>query len=81
MSFEETLETLIRKVVREELQSVTSGEQLMTAEQVAEHLGYTDTNSVYRLKREKKLRAIVLGHNSVRFRRADVNKFVQERAQ
>ncbi|HEY3581273.1 MAG TPA: helix-turn-helix domain-containing protein [Pyrinomonadaceae bacterium] len=78
---EQWLETIIRRVVREELQTAAhADDQLLTAEQVAEMLGLTDVHSVYRLKREKKLRAIYLGNNSLRFRRADVRQFIEERA-
>jgi excisionase family DNA binding protein len=74
------LESIVRRVVREELQAaINSDDQLLTAEQVAEMLCYTDVHSVYRLKREKKLQAITMGNNSVRFRRADVRRFIQER--
>lgn len=78
MSLDETLETIVRKVIREELQA--RDDQLLTTEQVAELLVYS-THTVYQLKREKKLPAIVLGDNSLRFRRADVRRFIDERAQ
>jgi excisionase family DNA binding protein len=80
MSFEETLESIVRKVVREELQSLSGDDQLLTTEQVAELLVYS-THTVYQLKREKKLKAVVLGDNSLRFKRADVRRFIEERAQ
>lgn len=78
MSFEETIKTIVREVIREELQA--RDDQLLTTEQVAEMLVYS-THTVYQLKREKKLPAIVLGDNSLRFRRSDVRKFIDERAQ
>ena len=81
MTFEETLETIIRKVVREELESARVEDKLLTAEQVAEELGYTDVNSVYRLKREKKLPAINLSENAIRFKRSDVRRFIEQRGQ
>jgi excisionase family DNA binding protein len=80
MSFEETLESVLRKVVREELQALDLDDRLLTAEQVADRLGYTSTDSVYRLKREGKLDAISLGGNTVRFRRSDVLKFIKDQA-
>lgn len=80
MGLEETIETLLRKVVREELQALSGDDQLLTTEQVAELLVYS-THTVYQLKREKKLKAVVLGDNSLRFRRSDVRKFIDERAQ
>ena len=78
MSFEETIETIIRKVVREELQSASKADPLMTPQQVAEHLGY-DVHTIYRLKRERKLQGINLGENSVRFRQSEVERFIQKR--
>ena len=80
MTIEEMFEAIVRKVVREELQAAQIEDKLLTAEQVAEMLGYTDPSSVYRLKREKKLPVINLGANSIRFRRSDVRRFIEERA-
>lgn len=77
MTFEETLETLIRKVMREELAAANQGDKLLTAEQVAEDLGYTDVGSVYRLRREKKLRAVNLSENAIRFKRSEVQRFIE----
>jgi excisionase family DNA binding protein len=79
MSLEETLETLIRKVMREELRAASMADRLMTVQQVAEYLGY-DTHTIYQLKRQRKLRGIKLGENSVRFRHSEVERFIQERA-
>lgn len=80
MSFEETLKQIVREVIREELQALSDDDQLLTAEQVASDLGFSDVRSVYRLKREKKLQAIVLGNNSMRFRRSEVRRFIQDHA-
>ena len=79
MSLEETLETLIRKVVREELQAAASRDHLMTADEVAEYLR-TSVHTVYQLKRERKLQGFKLGDNSLRFYQSEVTKFIQERA-
>lgn len=81
MSFEETLESLIRKVVREELKALTGDYGLLTAEEVAKDLGYSDVRSVYRLRREKKLKATVLGDNSLRFKRSEVRRFIEQQTQ
>lgn len=78
MSFEETLEILIRKVVREELLAARD-DKLLTAEQAAEHLGYSDIRSVYRLRREKKIQGVDLGENTVRFQVSELNRFIEER--
>lgn len=80
MSLEETFEEIVRRVVREELQAARVEDKLLTAEQVAEILEYTDVSSVYRLKREKKLPAINLSDNAIRFRRSDVQRFIESRA-
>lgn len=79
MSFEETLESLLRKVVREELAAASANERLMTAQEVADYLGY-DVHTVYRLKRERKLQGFNVGDNSLRFYRSEVTRFIQERA-
>lgn len=81
MSLEETIEKLLRKVVREELQALAGADRLLTAEQVADTLGLTSVDSVRRLKREKKLPFVVLGDNSYRFKQSDVQKFIDERVQ
>jgi excisionase family DNA binding protein len=80
MSIDERLESILRKVVREELQALDLDDRLLTAEQVADRLGYSGTDSVYRLKREGKLNAISLGGNTVRFRRSDVLRFIKDQA-
>lgn len=81
MTLEETIETLLRKVVREELQALAGEDvQLLTTEQVAGLLVYS-THTVYQLKREGKLKAVVLGDNSLRFKRSDVRRFIEEREQ
>lgn len=80
MSIEETLETMIRKVIREELQVIAGDDRLLTAEQVAELLGYTDVHSVYRLKKEEKLTAVYLSEKALRFRNSEVQRFMKDLA-
>ena len=80
MSFEETFETLIRKVIREELQVIAGDDRLLTPEQVAECLGYTDVHSVYRLKREGRLTGVYLTEKALRFYNSEVQKFIKELA-
>lgn len=80
MSLEETLEDIVRRVFREELQSASLEDRLLTAEQVAEILGYS-VHQVHRLKRERKLKGFMLGDNSLRFRRSEVERFIQTREQ
>lgn len=79
VSFEQMIEGIIRKVVREELQAVSQADRVLTAQEVAEQLGY-DVHTVYRLRREKKLQGFNLGNNSLRFYQSDVSRFIQERA-
>ena len=78
MSFEETLEQIVRKVVREEIQVTAGDDRLLTAEQVAETLGYTDADSVRRLAREGHLEVVNLGEKTRRFRNSDVQRLVQQ---
>jgi excisionase family DNA binding protein len=80
MSFEETLESIVRKVVREELQKASSPDRPMSPQEVAAYLGY-DVKHIYRLKRERKLKGFKLGDNSLRFYQSEVERFVQARAQ
>ena len=77
-SFEQMIEVLLRKVVREELQSLDLNDRLLTAEQAAERLGYTDPESVRRLSREGKLESVPLGGNTKRFRLSDVQRLIQK---
>lgn len=78
MSLDETFEMIVRRVVREELKSAAIDDRLLTSEQVAEILGYS-VHQVHRLKREKKLNGFMLGENSLRFRRSEVERFIQAR--
>ena len=80
---EEWLTGIVRHVVREELtrQSNDEDARLLTAKEVADRLGYSDPHSVYKLKREKKLKAVNLGDNTLRFTRAEVRRFIEERTQ
>lgn len=80
MSVDDSLETMMRKVFREELRAVVAEDRLLTAEQVAEILAYTDVNSVYRLKREGKLEAVYLTEKTYRFRNSDVQKLIRDLA-
>jgi hypothetical protein len=78
VSFEQMIEGIMRRVVREELQSLDLDDRLLTAEQAAEKLGYTDVNSVRRLAREGKLETVNLGENTRRYRQSDVQKLIQQ---
>lgn len=81
MSIEEQFAEVVRKVVREELAALSSGQdiELLTADEVAKLLKYEDRHSVYKLKREGKLKAVSLGDKTLRFRRSVVERFIEER--
>lgn len=81
MSLDQAFKEMVREVVREELQALSGNDRLLTAEQVAETLGFTDVGSVRRLKRERKLPVVVFGDNSYRFRQSDVQRFINDRVQ
>lgn len=77
MSFEETLKEVVREVVREEIQALScNDQQLLTAESVAALLAYSE-HEVRRLRREGHLHGFMLGKNSLRFRRSEVERFIQ----
>ena len=77
-SFEDTLRSLFREVLREELQALDLDDKLLTAEQAAEMLGYPDPASVRRLAREGKLETVNLGENTRRYRRSDIQRLIQQ---
>ncbi len=81
MSIEDQFAEVVRKVVREELAAVSSAQdlELLTADDVAKLLKYEDRHSVYKLKREGKLKAVSLGDKTLRFRRDVVRRFIEER--
>ncbi len=82
MGFEEQFAEIVRGVVREELaaQSSVQDLELLTADEVAKLLKYPDRHSVYKLKREGKLKPVNLGDKTLRFSPAEVRRFIQERA-
>jgi len=82
MSIEEQFEEIVRRVVREELalRSDAQDIELLTADQVARLLNFKDRHAVYKLRREKKLRAVSLGDKTLRFSKEEVRRFIQERA-
>ena len=81
MSIESQISEVVRAVVREELAAASIGndDQLLSADQVAEMLGYENRHSVYALRRKGDLRAVNLGDKTLRFRRGAVRAFIQER--
>jgi len=81
MSIEEQIAEAVRKVDREEMSPVFSARdlELLTADDVASLLKYSDRHSVYKLKRERKLKAVILGDKTIRFRASDVRRFIEER--
>lgn len=81
MNIEERFAEIVRTVVREELASLpgTQDIELLNADQVARLLNFTDRHAIYKLKREGKLKAVALGDKTLRFSRAEIRRFVQER--
>lgn len=52
--------------------------KLLTVDEVAERLGLRSPATVYRWSQSGKLRRVVLGQRSIRFREEDVEAFVAE---
>ena len=78
MTIEQVLKEAVREVIREELQALDRDDKLLTAEQAAEMLGYSDVKSVRRLSREGHLEPVNLGENTRRYRNSDVQRLVQQ---
>lgn len=78
LTVRELLDPVLRKIIREEMQAILHEDRLLTAEQAAEMLGYSDVGSVHRLAREGHLERINLGENTRRFRSSDVQRIVQQ---
>lgn len=76
----ELFESTLRKVFQEELKAVVEAQddRLLTVEQAAEILGYTDVDSVRRLAREGHLEVVRLGEKTRRYRHSDVQRLVRE---
>ncbi len=77
---EETFAEIVRKVVREELERHERPlEPLLTAEGAAELL-CLPVQTIYKLKREGKLKHVALGDSTLRFEQEEVRKFIADRA-
>jgi excisionase family DNA binding protein len=78
---EDQFAEVVRRVVREELASLSNGHdlELLTADEVAKMLKYPDRHSVYKLKREGKLKSVSLGDKTLRFSQSEVRRFIEER--
>ena len=81
MSIEDQFGVVVRRIIREELAAVSGLHDLdlLTADEVAKLLKYGDRHSVYKLKREGKLKAVSLGDKTIRFRRSVVERFLEDR--
>lgn len=77
MSLEETLETLIRKAVRDEMKSIIYEDRLLTTQQVAETLG-SNVARVRELARDGYLKRVNLGEQSPRYKSSEVQRLVQQ---
>ena len=80
MTIEEQFAEVVRRVLREELASLSPMQdlELLTADDVAKLLKYPDRHSVYKLKREGRLKPVSLGDKTLRFSQAEVRRFIQE---
>jgi len=80
MTIEDQFADVVRRVVREELAALHGGQdlELLTADDVAKLLKYPDRHSVYKLKREGKLKSVSLGDKTLRFSQAEVRRFIEE---
>jgi excisionase family DNA binding protein len=77
---EDQFAEVVRRVVREELASLSNDHdlELLTADDVAKMLKYPDRHSVYKLKREGKLKSVSLGDKTLRFSHSEVRRFIEE---
>ena len=76
-SFGNVLYQIVRRAVREELNAASAGnDELMTAQHVREALDLPSVQSVYRLTRQKKLKATRVGDNTLRYKRADIQRLI-----
>lgn len=81
MSIEEQLESIVRKVVREELQGLLSDkpEELLKAEDVRQHLNLNNVQKVYALVREGDLEAIWISKREFRIAPSALRAFQLKR--
>lgn len=78
MTLEETLRTLIREIIREELPvRPRVAQPLLTAEEAGQRLG-VDKQTVYRLKREEALKAVYLSETRFMFQVEEIERFIGE---
>ena len=78
-ALEESIRSLVRDVVREEVQAVPMlPRPLLTAEQAGELLGGLDKQSIYRLAREGALRPIYISQTRFRFQVEEIERFIRE---
>lgn len=82
MSLEKDIADIVRSVMREELARAAdlNDIRLLTAEQTADLLAFTDVHSIYRLKREGELHPIMLADRTLRFRYSDVRRYIERKA-
>jgi excisionase family DNA binding protein len=76
-ALEESFSEIVRKVVREELQAfmgASTDERLLTADDVALRLRVSK-QKIYSLKREGKLKAIMINQREMRFAPEAVRQF------
>lgn len=80
-TLEEQFEEIVRKVVREELQSFVGDkpEELLTAEGVRALLNLNNVQKVYSLVREHELEAIMISKREMRFAPSVIREFQLKR--
>lgn len=80
MSLEELIAQEVRKAVREEFaaQSGVRDLELLTADEVARLCKFEDRHTVYDLKRTGRLKAVSLGPKTIRFKPAEVRRYIEE---
>jgi len=78
-ALEDSIRSIVREVVREEVTSVpTLPRPLLTAAQAGELLGGLDKQSVYRLARDGSLRPIYISQTRFRFQVEEIERFIRE---
>lgn len=78
-ALEETLRTIIREIVSQEIpETPRAPRPLLSAEQVGDLLGGIDKQAVYRLQREGELKAVHLSKTRFKFHPDEVERFIRE---
>ena len=81
MTLEETFETIVRKVLREELQGLLADrpEEFLKADDVRQRLNLNSVQKVYSLVREGEIEAIWISKREMRFAPSAIREFQLKR--